>query len=489
MTTFDPASAAPLPAPATRAVLVDATSGGKPKTVALLSDWEYLERALQRLIAGWGRYIAEWEDKVVVHRQIWEQAECVRRLRERLTQFPGSVHNLDRPVSQRLEALANTALLAPSHQDAIDGIYQLLAGALTGAYLHYIQHAHPIHDAPTVAMLHEIVSVKEQQRLWLRDYRRRYPHTTNSAYHAAIERELAACEQLLRPLPIDGTPAAPAGINTSFRLPARPAYPVGSQPKHDFMPFVSVDFTTSVETRRLFWCYGYMREMNLAIDQLRWIYDSPYMPWAFHQDIARHLWDESRHGDSGHSRLLDFGITLREIGFRPYDAALLDPHDLPPAAPQLDTPGAQPAMGQLEPLSPSQLYDVVFDIGMVAETGHFVVKREAYEDFKAGGDLESAEMMLFDIIDESTHVQYAHQWLPALAEHAGVDNADYRERGVRERLRRQEERLRQMQLDSAQPRDMSDPNYAFYQRLLAIMRAKHPLTNADSCPPRSPLPM
>ena len=45
---------------------------------------------------------------------------------------------------------------------------------LTGAYLHYIQHAHPIHDAPTVAMLHEIVSVKEQQRLWLRDYRRRY---------------------------------------------------------------------------------------------------------------------------------------------------------------------------------------------------------------------------------------------------------------------------------------------------------------------------
>src|SRR6266498_4193766 len=149
MSTTDPV----IGAPATRAVLVEATSGGKPTTVALLSDWEYLERALQRLIAGWGRYIAEWADKVTVHRQIWKQAECVRRLRERLTQFPGSVHNLDRPVSPRLEALANTALLAPSHQDAVDGIYQLLAGALTSAYLHYIQHAHPIHDAPTVAML------------------------------------------------------------------------------------------------------------------------------------------------------------------------------------------------------------------------------------------------------------------------------------------------------------------------------------------------
>jgi len=162
---------------------------------------------------------------------------------------------------------------------------------------------------------------------------------------------------------------------------------------------------------------------------------------------------------------------------------------MPSAAPQFDTPDAQPAMGQLEPLSPKQLYDVVFDIGMVAETGHFAVKREAYEDFKAGGDLESAEMMLFDIIDESAHVQYAHHWLPALAEHAGADNADYRERGVLERQVRQEQRLHQMQLDAALPRDMSDPNYAFYQRLLAIMRAKHPLTNADSCPPRSPLPM
>jgi hypothetical protein len=249
------------------------------------------------------------------------------------------------------------------------------------------------------------------------------------------------------------------------------------------------DFTTSVEARRLFWCYGYLREMNLAMDQLRWIYDSPSMPWAFHQDIARHLWDESRHGDSGYSRLLDFGITLREIGFRPYDESLIDAAWMPPAAPQHETPEAIPAMGSLEPLTPRQLYDVVFDIGMVAETGHFNVKREAYEDFRAGGDLESAEMMLFDIIDESTHVQYAHQWLPTLAERAEVDNADYRERGARERQRRQEAHLQQIAEAARQPRDLSDPSYIFYQRLLAIMREKHPLANAATCPRRSPKPM
>jgi len=40
-------------------IQVDAGSGSKPRTVARLQDWEYLERALLRLIAGWGRYFAD----------------------------------------------------------------------------------------------------------------------------------------------------------------------------------------------------------------------------------------------------------------------------------------------------------------------------------------------------------------------------------------------------------------------------------------------
>jgi hypothetical protein len=466
-------------------IQVDAASGSKPRTVARLQDWEYLERALMRLIAGWGRYFADWDDKVAVHRHIWEQAECVRRLRDRLAQFPGSVHNLDVPVSRRLEDLANAVLLAPSHQDAVDGIYQLLSGALTGAYLGYIQRAHPIHDAPTVALLHEIVGVKEQQRLWLRGYRRRFPHAPSAEYRETVARAIADCGDLMQPLPREGTPAAPAGLNTDFRLPARPAYPPFSQPRVDVMPVIVAHFPTSVEARRLFWAFGYMREMNLAMDQLRWIYDGHYMPWEFQQDIARHLWDESRHGDSGHSRLLDFGIGLDEIGFAPY----AEPGALAPAAPQADAPGAIPAVGWAEPLSPQEQYETVFNIGMIAETGHFQVKREAYDDFKAGGDLESAEMMLFDIIDESTHVQYAHRWLPLLAERAGVDNSDYRERAAAVRAQRQAEHLARAEAWRAAPHPADDPNVLLYNRLIERMRAKQPLTNAATCPPRSPLPM
>jgi hypothetical protein len=277
--------------------------------------------------------------------------------------------------------------------------------------------------------------------------------------------------------------AAPLGVNTEFRLPASPGRPAGSIPGYDIKPYVAREFSHNIEARRLFWAYGYMLEMNLAMDQLRWIYDGHYMPWEFLQDISRHLWDESRHGDSGYSRLLDFGIQLCDLGFPPYGAVRADN----PANKTADSPIC--AEGAVASMTPQELYEAVFNIGMIAETGHFAVKRQAYDDFVAGGDLESAEMMLFDIIDETTHVQYAHKWLPLLAEKAGLDNSNYKERATKLRQEAQEKHLRSIEEWQKLPEDLSNPHYAKYVELLQTMRDKQPLSNVDTCPARDPLPM
>ncbi len=478
-----------------RDIQVTPQSGKKPLIVARMNDWQYLERSIYRLIAAWARRFPDWEDKRAVCRQVWEQSECVRRLRERLVEFPGTTANLDAPVSKALEDLANTVLLAPTHQDAVDGIYQILTGALVHSYLGHVERAHPVHDAPTVSMLQEIVRIKEQQRLWLRDYRRRFPHTVDPTYRASIERHIAACGDLREALPVNGEMALPVGLRTGFRLPAQAAGGLSfvgadkiddSEPsaglklqaakRLDFMPLIERDFVTSIEARRLFWMYGYMLEQGLADDQMTWIWAAHYMPWEFQQDISRHLWDESRHGDSGYSRFLDFGLVPERIGY---------PDDVPPLAPAYIA-GDVPTMPML---TPQELYDRVFFIGMCAETGHFPVKHEAYADFKAGGDLESAEMMLFDIIDETSHVQYAHNWLPILAEKAGVDPAEFRERGRTERDRYQRSADERLEKLSATPFDPTDPAYEYYQHLLQVLRDKQPLANASTCPPRSFKPM
>ena len=488
------ASAAAIASPK-RDVLIDRASKQKPRTVDLLNDWQYLEQSIFRLIAAWGRDIADWDDKSTLHRHIWDQAECVRRLRERVEQFPGG--KADAPVSDRLEKLANAALLAPSLDDALDGIYEILTKALVGAYGEYTSKVHPVHDAPTIALLHEINQIKSQEWLWYRDYRRRYPHQTDAAYRARVEAALADCGRLLSPLPVDEDHVAlPAGVATDFRLARFSARTGPLKPKQPFGEYVVADFATSVEARRLFWGFGYMMEKNLPDDQLKWIYYGHYMPWDWQHDIARHLWDESRHGDSGYSRLRDFGITFEDVGFPGYDQAERD-KALPEIAKEkgISLEEAYARQRELlaplrgEPMTRAEIYEHVFSIGLVAETGHFTVKHESYADFKDGRDLESAEMMLFDIIDETAHVQYAHKWLPLLAKHAGVDCTGYRERGVKIREEYQAKANERTAAGKKLPRTPGDPAFDFYQSLLARIRAVTPLANAATCPVRSPKPM
>ena len=62
----------------------------------------------------------------------------------------------------------------------------------------------------------------------------------------------------------------------------------------------------------------------------------------------------------------------------------------------------------------------------------------------------------------------------------------YGEIPVRELLEAATEKQQKL---AATPRDLSDPSYQFYQKLLQIMRDKQPLTNSQTCPPRSYKPM
>jgi hypothetical protein len=458
------------------ALQVTRETKSRPLILDRLKDWQYLERSIHRLIAAWGRHFEDWDDKSAVHRHIWDQAEIVRKLRDRIEQFPGG--DGDAPVSSKLERLVNAVLLAPGFEDAIEGIYEILARHMARIYIAYAQSAHPVHDAPTVDLLHDICAIKEQHWLWMRDYRRRHPHQIARPYQQAVADAWEACGKMAAALEVEGAGARPVGVGIEFGLPKFSARLSHWRAPYDINPYIRADFSHHVETRRLFWAIGYMMEKNLPDDQLRWIYWGHFMPWEFHYNVSRHLWDESRHGDSGYSRLKDFGICLEEVGFSPYNigemAGVEETIDL-------RIPG--------QPLDAKGLYDEVFFIGMVAEQGHFMVKNQSYQDFRDGEDLESAEMMLFDIIDETQHVQYAHRWLPVLADLAGIDNSDYKERAAARRKELQEEELSRIEQDRNMPRSSGSAAWNHYQNLLERVRTHCPLTNVDSAPERSPKPM
>ena len=482
-----------------RTILVESTSRRIPLTVFRLSVWQYLERSIHRMLCGWARHQTEWDDVSAHHRQIWDQTEIVNRLRRRMEQFPGG--KADAPVNQAWETMVETVIDAPTFEDAIDGIFLFLGSALTKAYRTYVAGVHPVHDAPTISTLTEIIDIRDTHEAWVRAYRIRRPHRTDPSYEERVIHALERLNEpaLFEPPDRDKPGARPVGVVSGFRLPARAGRPLGSDASIELFPYIRCDFTSSVEARRLFWAIGYMREKNLAIDMVRWLFDGHHMPWEWTRDVSRHLWDESRHGDSGFERLKDWGIDLGEVGMITHDSEWIrkDPPDGMTAEawanevtriPQARVDDSDSAT--LDPMTPAELYEAVFFICMIAEQGHFTVKNEAYDDFKGGQDLESAEMMLFDIIDETTHVQYGHKWLPELARHADLDNSGYRERAATIRSERQAEEISGTErCQRLLPRQPGYAPWDHYQNLLRRIRACAPLTNAATCQQRSPKPM
>jgi hypothetical protein len=287
--------------------------------------------------------------------------------------------------------------------------------------------------------------------------------------------------------------AALAGVNDLPPPLQFPGVPKEWRPAYDIMPYLSVDFEQSAEARRLFWAIAYLRECSLPDEQLLWIDCGHFMPWEWHHDISRHLWDESRHSLSGYSRLLDWGISLNEVGHLWGDATTLRHDESTPLIQKMVDPflsvEEMTLHGSPKPMGAAELYESVFTVGLVAETGHFAVKNESYQDFRDGADFESAEMMLFDIIDETAHVQYAHRWLETLAQHAGVDNSNYQKRGVEIRNQRQKVQLQKIQEASLLPRTHDFGPWNHYQNLLKLVSEKSPFSNNFKPQKRSPRPM
>ena len=474
------------------------TSSSRPRIIpnayVLLSNWRYLEYSILRIVTGWGRCAGDWEDKLAVCYHTWLQAQTVDRFRKRLDMFPGG--KPDAPVAQVFERIVNAVLLAPSWPDAMAGLHGVLNPLLIAAYSDYIASSHPVHDRPTHELLRETIELKRIQSQWYEDFRKRHPHSIEPVYLKRIETELRSINGDLGALiELVGPAARACGGNTDFRMPVTPGRVKNWDKAPNVIPLVECDWNNNIEARRLFFMIGYCWEMGVAEQQLRWIYHAEFMPWDFIYAESRHMWDESRHGNSGYSRLRDFGLDFEHFGYSSYGVK---------------------GEGYLPPMMPKDVYENFYGVTQIAETGYFTTKRYCFEDFATHADDASAEMMQYDIIDETSHVEYGRIWLEEMAARAGVQE-DYRQRGAVDRVmaqRKSDERVAMMRkiLAGYEPppeenkpahggecvnpgsvpaaHELRNPKtHTHYQWLLAELRGQQPLKNTQDAPIRPNLPM
>ena len=461
-----------------------------PENAETLNVWRHLEYGVLRIIAGWGRQASDWEDKLAVCYHVWLQAEIVERLRNRLQMFPP--HKPELPVDKAYATLLNSVLLAQDFDAAMTGVQELLNPGLTNAYRTYLADSHPVHDKPTHDLLREIIELKQKQADWFKDYRRRHTASPATQYVETIRAGIADADGFMSALPIRGGTADLVGKDTAFLMPITPGRLPRWNEAPNIFPLLEVDWSTNVEARRLYFMIGYFWEMGVAEHQLRWIYYADFMPWEFIYEESRHMWDESRHGNSGLSRLRDFGLDIQDVGYSSY--------------------GAQ-GDGYLPPMTPRDVYEAFYSVTQIAERGFFKTKTYCFEDFAAGGDAASAEMMQYDIIDETSHAEYGRKWLSEMATQAGVEE-DWVKRGSVDREAAQNGSDARVaayrtyaeagQADAPLVIEGDSPNVVpvgnhrvlldpsvreHYQNLLQTLRDQLPLTNAATAPERPNLPM
>jgi len=364
-------------------------------TVMRLRRYVYLKAQLLHIFATAFNGLPEWEAKGAVSLHLWQDAEHGTWFRNRITEMRTPPHHLDKVPDPGLGVFVDELRTAGSSLELLIGVYGVLKPALVAAYRVHLAEAHPIADHPTRRLVQFTLAEEEAQIAWGR------------AAVAALQRPagvvdddppLVAWREHLR-----ACLAAAGGVNgegdriavapATLRASQRPLIESARTPLRDErFPHVwrsrgVVPAPTRPVHERLWWMMNVrLNEMHVSELVASVIADWKGQPWAFYHDLARHLWDETRHCMLGEiafaSQGIDFTRIPTHVGFAEY-------------------PG--------KALPPPERYAFLWGIeqGLMAKSG----KQAEVALAKAGGDERATVFQDFDWADEVLHAAIGRRWL------------------------------------------------------------------------------
>ncbi len=366
--------------------------GNAQKNVHRLQRFQAFEIQTSRLLGGWLPGIRRWEVKHEVGLHIWQGAENSRDLRTRLWEL--RVTNPDRGVSDIIIPAIKEFARAQHDYELLAGLYLVLKQDLLDAYREIAETTYDIYDYPTIPILKKIIAVTETQIEWAK--RVLADLTDSGEKKRQTQRWMMYAHDVLASIGgVDGDEVE----DTSAPVPP-PAYSI-------LLPFIEAKRDERFELQTALppmpdmksdgewtaWQFmGYATEMQAAETLATCLWEVEGMEWEFYYDFARHCWDEVRHSQLGCRRLEQLGYHISDF-----------PHSVSAYAWR-------------------QLYDPVIRycaLTYVIEAGSFKLKHQSYQHYLERNDLESAQAIMYDIIDETMHVRWGVKWVPPLMKHYG----------------------------------------------------------------------
>jgi uncharacterized ferritin-like protein (DUF455 family)/rubrerythrin len=343
--------------------------------------------------------VGEPELKYLLCQHVWESAGHARFLRERGRELTGFGGGED--VRDALRRVFDEAVLPADGDVALLGFYRVLKPALLRAYRHYLDVTDLLADWPSKKLVEEFIRDEERHAREIAPYLLSGDAAESWTSHlAAIIASRGGFLGESAPVPL---PAGFAWESATRRYTHpltcdRGKYPTCSSvfsvdPTET--PIVRpwlVDPATDARVIRIMVYVWLMMEMD-AVDYLATVfYDTPSAPFDLHHDLARHLWDESRHSQFGFRQLPKLGVDLMTVEHS------LDLYHI------------------LIHMAPHERYAMMT---MEFEAGSFPTKATVMDRIRELNDFEADTLLAFDRNDEQNHVRYGHRWLPEIMALAG----------------------------------------------------------------------
>lgn len=407
-------------------------------TVERLRRYVYLKSQSLFIMAAHFNALPEWEMKGALSLHMWQEAEHSTWLRVRITEMRMPPHHLDRVPDPALAAFVGELSKAANTAELLVGFYEILKPAMVDALGLHLAETHVIADHPTRRLLRFVLSEEEEQLVWGHEALAALAKTEAGksaemdGWRAHLGAYLAAAGGIsgVGSRPEENTLPAPRAKSerSSSRVPRR-----DGRFSHVWKSRGVVPGMDRSAHERIWWMmFVRLNEMHVSELVASVLADWRGQPWAFYHDLARHLWDETRHCMLGEVAFVSQGVDFTQlpthVGFAEY-------------------PNTQ--------LAPADRYSFLWGIeqGLMGKSGKQAEVALAQE----GGDERAEVFQDYDWADEVLHAQIGRRWL----------EPHY---GGREQMNEAYARVRP-EYDAMKERDLANEGRdwwpAFYGRFLA----------------------
>ncbi|GAB5561241.1 MAG: hypothetical protein SynsKO_28880 [Synoicihabitans sp.] len=357
-----------------------------------------LERAFIATATAIVPRVGEPELKYLICQHVWESASHGRFLRERGRELTG--FGKTESVRPEIWQVFKEAIVEENPDALVAGFYRVVKPFILASYRHYLEATHHLADWPSRKLVEEFIGDEERHAEEISSWVKSTPET--SAWCAHLSEALATLGGADGSLATATAEAFPwRHLQKPYQHPAtcnRGDYPicssVFSQDPHE-TPIVRSwleDPATDARVIRVMIYVWLMMELD-AVDYLSTVFiETPEASFDLHHDLARHLWDESRHSQFGFRQLPKLGFDLMTVEHS------LDLYNI------------------LIQMPAAERYALMT---MEFEAGSFPTKAKIMDRVRELNDFEADTLLAFDRNDEQNHVRYGHQWLPEIMKLCG----------------------------------------------------------------------